>query len=146
MKGNNKGRFIITFDIWWIPIMKRKLVPCVIVMQKRNNWMANKTIPDSIMTNMIGRSLLPPDILKFSSSNEGLTSRYALTILRVISPVTIAFTVNERAMLIRLIIYFHRTWTLNRWALWDAPVSLGNLDFGSIAASQVANKSSMKSK
>ena len=64
----------------------------------RPNWMANNAMPDSISMKMIDRSFLPPPEGPTKVSDKvGLTSKYTLMILNTIKPVTVAFTVKDRA-------------------------------------------------
>ena len=61
----------------------------------RTSWMASNIIPDSIITNMICRSLVPLE-LKLRSTEvllAALTSKNTLRILNTIKPVTRPFTV-----------------------------------------------------
>ena len=68
----------------------------------RANWMENKAMPDSIMTNMIYESFLPPATPKVFSSKVvvALTSRNTLKILNTIKPVTRAFKVVDMTRLV----------------------------------------------
>ena len=68
----------------------------------RTNWMANKAMPDSIMTKTRERKFLPPLTTPkdFSTEVEPCwTFRNALKILYTIKPVTRAFTAMEMATL-----------------------------------------------
>jgi hypothetical protein len=65
--------------------------------------MENNTIPDSISTNMRDRSFLPLVAPTFPLSKGALTSRNTLKILKIIKPVTRAFTIKDIAMLVRII-------------------------------------------
>ena len=69
----------------------------------RTSWTANNAIPDSIIMNMICRSLLPlvePNIL---STEVGLTSKNTLRILNTIKPVIMAFTAMDTVKLVIII-------------------------------------------
>ena len=66
----------------------------------RTSWMANNAIPDSIIMNMICRSLVPPFELNepnVRSTEVGLTSKNTLNILNRIKPVTRALTTMDDA-------------------------------------------------
>ena len=72
----------------------------------RTSWMANNAIPDSIITNMICRSLGAPVELnepngRSTDSKNTLTGR----ILNTIKPVTSAFTTMDAAKLVRTIMF-----------------------------------------
>lgn len=69
------------------------------VSTNRTSWIANIAIPDSISTNMIYRSVLPPPICW---SEVGLTSRNTLMILNTIKLVTRAFTIKDMPRLGRI--------------------------------------------
>ena len=74
------------------------------VITTRTSWMANNAIPDSIIMNMICRSLGPPVELNkpnVRSTEVGLTSKNALRILNTIKPVTRAFTTTDMIKLVR---------------------------------------------
>ena len=58
----------------------------------RNTWMTSNAMPDSISTNVIRRSVLPPVIPKIWSSEVVLTRRNTLRILNTINDVIAAFT------------------------------------------------------
>ena len=67
--------------------------------------MANNAIPDSIIKNMICRSLGPPVELNepnVCSTEVGLISKNTLRILNTIKPVTRAFTTMDAAKLVRV--------------------------------------------
>jgi len=72
----------------------------------RTSWMANNAIPDSITTNMICRSLVPPVAPKVCSPTEVvvvfLTSMNTLRILNTIKPVTRVFTAMDAASAVRV--------------------------------------------
>ena len=73
----------------------------------RTSWMANNAIPDSIIMNMICRSLGPPVELNepnVRSTEVGLTSnlKNTLRILNTIKPVTSAFTTMDAAKPVRV--------------------------------------------
>ena len=65
------------------------------LMMMRRTWMANNAIPDSIIMNMICRSLVPPVVPKVRSTEVALTSKNTVTILNTINPVTRAFTTMD---------------------------------------------------
>ena len=70
------------------------------IITMRTSWMANNVIPDSIIMNMICRSLVPPVELNepnVRSTEVGLTSKNTLRILNTIMPVTRVFTVIDAA-------------------------------------------------
>ena len=71
---------------------------------RRITWMANSVMPDSIMTNMTCRSLLPPVESKVSSVKIGFTSKNTLRILKTIKPVTRAFTTMDTTRAVKPII------------------------------------------
>ena len=58
----------------------------------RRTWMANNAIPDSIIMNMICRSLVPPVVPEVRPTEVALTSKNTATILNTINPVTRALT------------------------------------------------------
>ena len=62
--------------------------------------MANNAIADSIITNMICRSLVPPVEPKVRSTEVALTSKNTLRILNTIKPVTKVFTAMDVAKLV----------------------------------------------
>ena len=67
--------------------------------------MENNAIPDSIITNMICRSLVPPVEPKVRSTEVlVLTSKNTLRILNTIKPVTRAFTAMDAARLVVVIV------------------------------------------
>ena len=68
----------------------------------RSNWIANKTMPDSIMTKIAERDFLPLMMPRDLSVEVELcwTSWNTLKILYTIKPVTRAFTAMEKATLI----------------------------------------------
>ena len=72
----------------------------------RTNWTANNAIPDSIITNIIRRSLVPPLVeLNFPSelievTVVFLTPKNTLRILNTIKPVTRAFTAMDKTRLV----------------------------------------------
>ena len=68
----------------------------------RTIWMANNAIPDSIITNMTCRSLVPPVEPKVRSTEVALTSKNTLRILKTIKPVTRVFTAMDAAKLVRI--------------------------------------------
>ena len=70
----------------------------------RTSWMENNVIPDSIVMNMICRSLVPPVEPKVRSTEVTvvLTSKNTLRILNTIKPVTKVFTVMDKARLVRV--------------------------------------------
>ena len=97
----------VTLSISWLLTMRLKasrslLVPLVlrVVDTTRANWMENKAMPDSIMTNMTYRSFLPPEMPKDFSSKVVLTSWNPLKILNAIKPVTRAFKVMDTTRLV----------------------------------------------
>jgi hypothetical protein len=66
----------------------------------RTSWMANNAIPDSIIINMICRSLLPPvepNEPNVFSTEVGLNSKNTSTILNTINPVMRVFTAMDEA-------------------------------------------------
>ena len=70
----------------------------MLVITTRTSWMANNAIPDSIIMNMICRSLGPPVELNepnVRSTEVALTSKNTLRILNTIKPVTRAFTTMD---------------------------------------------------
>jgi hypothetical protein len=98
---------IITLTISWIPTMRPKaskaeVVPSEVLTTTRANWIENNTMADSIMTNMIDQSLLPPLMPKDFSSEVVvyLTSRNTLKILNTIKHITRAFTVIDMTRLV----------------------------------------------
>ena len=85
--------------------------PCSARMESttRTSWMANNIIPDSIITNMICRSLVPPPAVepKVRSTKVmvALTSKKTLRILNTIKPVTRVFTAMDKAKLVRVTVF-----------------------------------------
>ena len=75
------------------------------VITTRASWMANNAIPDSIIMNMICRSLGPPVELNEPNVRSTevvlLTSKNTLRILSTIKPVTRAFTTMDAAQPVR---------------------------------------------
>ena len=70
----------------------------ITVSTSRHNWMANNAMADSISMKMIDRNLLPlPVAPNFFSDKVGLPFKYTFMILNTIKPVTVAFTVKDRA-------------------------------------------------
>ena len=71
----------------------------------RISWIKNNVIPDSIITNMICRSLLPPPVEleepKVRPFEFALRSKNVFRILNTIKPVTRAFTTMDAAKLVR---------------------------------------------
>ena len=70
----------------------------------RTSWMANNAIPDSLIMNMICRSLGPPVELNepnIRSTEVALTSKNTLRILNTIKPVTKAFTTMDATKPVR---------------------------------------------
>ena len=65
----------------------------------RTSWMANNATPDSIIMNMIGRSLVPSAAPKLEAR---LTSKNTLKILITIKPVAKAFTTMDKAKLVTI--------------------------------------------
>ena len=67
----------------------------------RSNWMANKAMPDSIMTKITEQYFLPPMTPRdFSAEVESCwTFRNTLKILYIIKPVTRAFTAMKKVIL-----------------------------------------------
>ena len=83
--------------------LKAKLVDVFNIRQEsttRTSWMANNAIPDSIIMNMICRSLVPPVAPKVRSTKVGLTPKNTLRILNTIKPVTMVFTAMDKAKLV----------------------------------------------
>ena len=71
-----------------------------LVSKTRINWTANNAIPDSIIMNMICRSLKPsvePNEPNFRSTEVGLDFKNTLRILNTIMPVIRAFTAMDVA-------------------------------------------------
>ena len=98
---------IIPLSICWIE-MKGPIIMVAAVEEftrggitssrSRPNWMANNAMADSISMKMIDRSFLPPPVApKKFSDNVRLASKYTFMILNTIKPVTVAFTVKDRA-------------------------------------------------
>ena len=90
----------------WIPVTKYMLlrlkVFCWIARMentRRTSWMANNAIPDSIIMNVICRSLL---FSKGRSTKIASTPKNTLRILNTIRPVTRAFTAMDKGKLIRV--------------------------------------------
>jgi hypothetical protein len=80
---------------------------CVTRMQSttRTSWMANNAIPDSIIINMIFRSLEPPvehNEPNVRSTEVGANSKSTLKILNTIKPVIRAFTAMDAAKPVRV--------------------------------------------
>jgi hypothetical protein len=83
-----------------------------LVSTTRTSWMANNAIPDSIIMNMICRSLLPPVELDVNEPNDvrstdmiGLNSKNTLSIFNTIRPVIRAFTTMDMAKPVRTNVY-----------------------------------------
>ena len=73
-----------------------------LVSTTRTSWMANNTMPDSIITNMICRSLVPPVDSELNEPNVcstkvAFTSKNTVRILNTIKLVTRAFTTMDAA-------------------------------------------------
>ena len=80
--------------------LKARLVDVFKIRQEsttRTSWMANNAIPDSIITNMICRNLVPPVEPKVCSTEVGLTPKITLRILNTIKPVIRVLTTMEAA-------------------------------------------------
>ena len=73
------------------------------VSTKRVSWTTSNARPDSIITNMTWRSLVPPVVPKVRSTEvvTALTSENTLRILNTIKPVARAFTAMDRVKLVR---------------------------------------------
>ena len=68
-----------------------------------NHWMIeNIAIRDSIIMKMMDRSLPPPPQSQSRFPEVGRTSKYTLTILSTIKPVTTTFTVKEMLRHVRV--------------------------------------------
>ena len=67
----------------------------------RTSWIANNAIPDSIITKMICRNLLPPVEPKVRSTLRPLISKNTLRILNTIKPVIRVFTAMDAAKPVR---------------------------------------------
>ena len=83
--------------------LKARLVDVFNIRQEsttRTSWMANNAMPDSIIMNMICRSLVPPVGPKVLSTEVGLTSRNTLRILNTIKPVIRVFTAMDKVKLV----------------------------------------------
>ena len=89
---------IITLNICWTPMKMGRQDGSVRTMVSTNRtiWMTNIAMPDSISTNMMDQSFLPPLM--------PMTSRNTLKILNTIKPVTRVFTVMDMARLGRIIV------------------------------------------
>ena len=86
---------------WRSPALK-------LVNTTRTSWMANNAIPDSIIMNMICRSLGPPVELNephVCSTELALTSKNTLRILNTIKPVTRAFTTMDATKAVRVSVF-----------------------------------------
>jgi hypothetical protein len=70
-----------------------------VAVTSRATWIENNARPDSIIMNIIGRSLLPPMGPRVWPAT-GLVARYTSKILNAIKVVTRAFTAKDRAILI----------------------------------------------
>ena len=104
----------------------------------RTSWMANNAIPDSIIMNMICRSLGPPVELNephVCSTKVALTFKNTLRILNTIKPVTRVFTTMDAAKPVRASVF--RQGAVKTW-----PFSIINAPFD---ASQVARGDKLKS-
>ena len=103
----------------------------------RTSWMADNAIPDSIIMNMICRSLVPPVEPKVRSTEVMLasTSKNTLRILNTIKPVTRVFTAMDKAKLVIIIAFV-------RGALDNWPCTIVTAPF---CTSQVASGSKLKS-
>ena len=68
----------------------------------RTSWMENNAIPDSIITNMICRSLAPPVEPKVRSIEVmvALTSKNTMRILNTIKPVVRVFTAMDKVRVV----------------------------------------------
>ena len=120
---------MITLSISWINITAFKAIKrpgdvtgvCIastsirLVITTRTSWMANNAMPDSIIMNMIFRSLVPPVASELNEPNvrsielvsglSCLTSKNTVRILNTIKPVTRAFTTMDAAKLVRVSVF-----------------------------------------
>ena len=77
-----------------------------LVITTRTSWMANNATPDSIIMNMIFRSLVVPPVEPNVCSTEvGLTSKNTLRILNTIKPVARAFTTMDAAKAVKISVF-----------------------------------------
>ena len=104
----------------------------------RASWMANNAIPDSMIMNVMCRSLGPP--VEFNndpnvcSTEVALTSKNTLRILNTIKPVTRAFTAMDAVNAVRTSV-FPQVWVESTSSSIIAP----------FAANQVASGNKLKS-
>ena len=80
----------------------------MLIITMRTSWMTNNTIPDSIIMNMICRSLVPPIELNepnVRSAEEALTSKNTLRILSTVKPVTKAFETMDATKPVRASVF-----------------------------------------
>ena len=104
----------------------------------RTSWMENNAIPDSIIMNMICRSLGPPVELNEPNARSTevalLTSKNTFRILNTIKPVTRAFTTMDATKPVRFSGATHGTKK-------DSPLTIV---YASLPASQVARGDKLK--
>ena len=103
---------MITLNILWIPVTKYTLLRFGVFCDldwiakmestRRTSWLTNNAIPDSIIMNMICRSLVFSVEPKVRLTETALTSKNTLRILNTIKPVTRAFTAMDNGKLVRV--------------------------------------------
>ena len=111
-----------------------------LVITMQTSWIANKAIPDSIIMNMICRSVVPPVEVELNEPNVrstevGLITMNTLRILSTIKPVTRAFAARDAAKPVR-------TNVLPQGVIEDWPCIIARAPF---VASQVARGDKLKS-
>ena len=109
-----------------------------LVITTRTSWMANNAIPDSIIMNMIWRSLVPPvepNEPNVRSIEVAFTSKNTSRILNTIKPVARVFTAIDAAKPVR-------SNTLPQWTTKSWPCIIASAPF---VASQVARGDKLKS-
>ena len=89
----------------------------------RISWMVNNATPDSIIMNMMCRSLVPPVEPNVRSTEVVLTSKNTLRILNTIKPVTRAFMAMDTAKHVRISLVAQRTLKDSPYSKWVASVN-----------------------
>ena len=100
----------------------------------RTSWMANNAIPDSIIMNMICRSLGPPVELNEpnvrSTEVALLTSKNTMRILNTIKPVTRAFTTMDAVKAVRVSVFPQGIPKISPFSITYAPIGASQVARG----------------
>ena len=134
-------KLMLTLNMWWTGEKKLTTI-CLcsdlprLTSTMRISWTINKAIPDSIITNMICRSLVLPllvfDESEVRSSELALRPKNTFRILNTIKPVTRVFTAMDAARLVWITggaqaAFFNLPWLSNVVAASDPnQVAWGN--------------------